>query len=62
MPAMRSRLDPASLVTGVLVALFGVVLLLNATGAIDLRFAALGPMACLLVGATLLASGLTRRG
>ena len=56
------RPDAASLVCGVLVALFGVVLLLDATGALDLRFAALAPMACLLVGATLLASGLTRRG
>lgn len=60
MPGRRP--DVVSLICGVLVALFGVVLLLDATGTIDLRFAALGPMACLLVGATLLASGLARRG
>jgi hypothetical protein len=56
------RPDVASLVAGVLVALFGLVLLLDATGTLDLRFAALAPLACLVVGATLLASGLTRRG
>ena len=55
------RPELTSLICGVLVALFGVLLLLDATGVLDLRFAALGPLACLLVGATLLASGLTRR-
>ena len=58
---MDRRFDPTALVAGVLLALFGVVLLLDATGAIDLRFAALGPLACAVVGATLLTSGLTRR-
>jgi hypothetical protein len=57
----RTR-DSASIVAGVLLAAFGVVLLLDAAGDIDLRFAALGPIALLLVGAPLLASGLTRRG
>jgi len=59
---MPSRPELTSLVCGLLVALFGVVLLLDATGTLDLRFAALAPLACVLVGATLLASGLTRRG
>ena len=58
---MDRRPDTTALVAGVLVALFGVVLLLDATGAIDLRFAALAPLACAVVGATLLTSGLTRR-
>jgi hypothetical protein len=56
------RVDPAALVAGVMVAGFGVVLLLDATGAFRLRFAALAPIAALMVGATLLASGLSRRG
>jgi hypothetical protein len=55
------RPDTTALVAGVLVALFGIGLLLNATNTIDLRFAALGPLACAVVGGTLLASGLTRR-
>jgi hypothetical protein len=54
--------DPTALVAGVLVALFGVVLLLDATGTIDLHFAALAPLACAVVGAILLTSGLTRQG
>jgi hypothetical protein len=58
---MRS-FDATSLVAGVLVALFGVVLLLDATGTIDLHFAALAPLACAVVGAILLTSGLTRQG
>jgi hypothetical protein len=55
------RPDPTSLVAGLGLAAFGVVLLLDATGAIELRFAALAPLACALVGVILLASGLTRR-
>jgi hypothetical protein len=50
------------LVAGVLVAAFGVVLLLDASGDLDLRFGALAPIAALICGATLLASGLSRRG
>jgi hypothetical protein len=56
------RVDAASVVAGVLSAGFGVVLLLDATGGLDLRLAGYAPLAALLVGATLLASGLTRRG
>jgi hypothetical protein len=59
---MARRTDLTSIVAGVLITGFGVVLLLDATGALRLRFAAYGPLAALLVGATLLVSGLTRRG
>jgi hypothetical protein len=59
---MARRPEPTSLVAGLALAAFGIVLLLDATGGIDLRFAALGPLACAVVGAILLASGLTRRG
>jgi hypothetical protein len=48
---------PRVLVTG-----FGVVLLLDATHQLNLRFAALAPIAALMIGATLLANGLSRRG
>ena len=58
---MARRPDPTSLVAGVAFAVFGVVLLLDGTGALDLRFADLAPLACALVGAILLTSGLTRR-
>lgn len=58
---MARRPDPALLVAGVLVALFGVVLLLHATDDLHLRFAAFAPIAALIAGATLLASGLSRR-
>jgi hypothetical protein len=55
------RPEPTSLAAGLGLAAFGVVLLLDATGAIELRFAALAPLSCALVGVILLASGLTRR-
>ena len=59
---MARRTDLSSIVAGVLIAGYGVVLLLDASGVLRLRFAAYGPLAALLVGATLLVSGLTRRG
>ena len=59
---MARRTDLTSIVAGVLIAGYGVVLLLDASGVLRLRFAAYGPLAALLVGATLLVSGLTRRG
>jgi hypothetical protein len=59
---MAERVDPAALVAGLMVTGFGVVLLLDATGVLNLRFAALAPIAALMIGATLLASGLSRRG
>jgi len=44
-----------------LVAAFGVVLLLDAGGEVDLHFAALAPIAVFMAGAVLLALGLSRR-
>jgi hypothetical protein len=49
------------LVAGCVLAAFGVVLLLDRTGTIDLRFGSMAPMAFAVVGAVLLATGLTRR-
>jgi hypothetical protein len=56
------RMDPAPLVAGILLAAFGVVMLLDAGGEVHLHFAALAPMAAFIAGATLLAAGLSRRG
>ena len=47
----RGRPDPPSLVGGVVIALVGAVLLLDQTGTIEIRFAALAP----IVEATLVA-------
>ena len=58
---MANRLDMGALVAGALIAAFGVVLLLDASGVLHLRFVVLGPIAALICGATLLAIGLTRR-
>ena len=58
---MRRGPDIPALVAGLAVLAFGAVLLLDALDAIDLTFAALGPLACAAVGAILLASGLGRR-
>lgn len=57
----RRRPDPPSLVAGLVVVALGLVLLLAFTDVIDLRFAALAPIACAAVGAILLSAGLTRR-
>ena len=57
---MRRRPDITSLVAGVCIAGLGVLLLLDAAGTLDLRFAVLGPAACAALGAILLASGMTR--
>jgi hypothetical protein len=51
-----------TLVAGLVVCALGVVLLLDARGAVDLGIAALAPLACAVVGAVLVASGLSRRG
>jgi hypothetical protein len=53
--------DLASIVAGIAVLALGAVLLLDATGAIELSFALLAPVACAAAGAILLASGLGRR-
>jgi hypothetical protein len=57
---MVKRPDYAALVAGGLVALFGVILLLDASGTLSLRIAALAPIAAFIAGATLLAAGLDR--
>ena len=50
------------MVAGIAVLALGVLLLLDASGTLDLRFEVLAPGACAATGAILLASGLTRRG
>jgi hypothetical protein len=54
------RADLTSLVAGACVLALGLLLLLDATGTLDLRLAAFGPAACAAIGAILLASGMTR--
>jgi uncharacterized membrane protein HdeD (DUF308 family) len=58
----RSRgIDRSSLVAGLVLIAFGVVLLLNRSGTLRLTFATMAPMAFAVVGAILLATGLSRR-
>jgi hypothetical protein len=58
----RSRdIDGSSLVAGLALVAFGVVLLLDRSGALRLTFATTAPMAFALMGAILLATGLSRR-
>jgi hypothetical protein len=54
------RPDITSVVAGACVVALGLLLLLDATGALELRFAVLAPAACAALGATLLASGISR--
>jgi hypothetical protein len=54
------RPDLTSIVAGLCVAGLGVLLLLDATGGLDLRFGVLAPAACAALGSILLASGLSR--
>jgi hypothetical protein len=56
------RPDAVSLVAGLAIAAFGAVLLLDSSDTLDLRFGAIVPIACAVVGAILLTSGLSRRG
>jgi hypothetical protein len=58
---VASRADRTSLVAGVAITIFGVVLLLDRTDVLDLRFTALAPLACAVIGVILVTSGLTRR-
>ena len=53
--------DIASLVAGLVLVCFGVVLLLDQLDVFNLRFAAVGPLVCAALGIILLASGLGRR-
>ncbi len=57
---MRAKLQLAPLVAGIGVMLVGVLVLLDAQGVLSFSFGVLAPLACAVVGATLLASGLTR--
>jgi hypothetical protein len=54
--------DVTALVAGIATVAIGVLLLLDSQGALELTIGALAPIACGVVGAVLLASGLTRRG
>ena len=56
---MRSP-DPPSIVAGLVVIALGAVLMADATGAVELGFAWLGPVAFGALGAILLALGLSR--
>jgi hypothetical protein len=56
------RPDLASLVAGLAVALFGILVLLDDQGTLDLSFALFAPVACAATGAILVAAGLSRRG
>lgn len=57
-----SRLDPVSLVAGAVIAALGGLLLADRLDALDLRFGSLTPIVLAVLGAILLASGLSRRG
>jgi hypothetical protein len=58
---MPAKAQLGALVAGIGVIVIGVLVLLDAQNAISLGFGALAPLACAVAGATLLASGLTRR-
>ena len=58
----RRELDIPSLVAGLAIVVLGTVLLLDRLDVLTLRFAALGPLVCAVLGAVLLATGLARRG
>lgn len=49
-----------SVIAGVALLALGVVLMLDAAGAIELSFAGFAPIACAAVGAILLSAGLSR--
>jgi hypothetical protein len=55
------RADPVSLVAGAAIGLLGGLLLADRLDAVDLGFGVLGPLCLAVVGAILLASGLSRR-
>jgi hypothetical protein len=58
----RERIDVVSLVAGVAIIVIGIAVLLDRTGALDMGFAAIPPNTLAVIGAILLASGLTRSG
>ncbi|HYP47078.1 MAG TPA: hypothetical protein VEQ61_00440 [Thermoleophilaceae bacterium] len=55
-----ARADRPSLAAGLALLALGVVLLLDSAGALELSFALLAPIVLAAMGATLLASGLSR--
>ena len=55
------RPDVPALVSGLAIIGFGVALLLNATGEVDMGFGSMAPVVCAALGATLIALGLGRR-
>ena len=57
----RRTPDLPSLVAGIVIAIFGAVLLLDHLDVLDLRLGALAPLLCAVAGAILLSSGLVRR-
>jgi hypothetical protein len=56
-----SRPDVPTLVAGLAVAALGALLLADRAGGLDLRFALVTPACLAVIGAILLASGLSRR-
>jgi hypothetical protein len=58
--AVRRRVDVASLTAGLVLSAFGVALLLDRLGVVDLRFAALAPATLATIGAILFALGVSR--
>lgn len=52
--------DVPALVAGIVLIAFGGALVADATGALELGFAAVAPIACAAVGAILLVLGLSR--
>jgi hypothetical protein len=57
---MRRAPDLVSVISGLAVTVFGVLLLLDQTGVLDLRFDYLAPVALAVVGTALLVAGLSR--
>lgn len=58
---MRRRPDPPSLAAGLSLLVLGALTLADGAGEVDVTFAAYGPLVLAVLGATLLASGLSRR-
>jgi hypothetical protein len=58
---MKRDADVVALVAGAGTIVFGAVLLADATGGLHLTFEWLAPLVCAVLGAILLASGLSRR-
>jgi hypothetical protein len=57
---VSAKPDITSVVAGLCIVGLGLLLLLDGTGAANLRFGVLGPACCAAIGAILLASGMSR--